>query len=137
MSEYVFSNNKQDFYFDEDRDCIEDILDDVPIVNGVLTIYRGTRVLFKASDFSKGIGDLLFDRAYDKGGEFSDSWRLSVDWQEFNTKLNQFLDSALPAPDFFTVKDIEEVKVRITELDDYWFEFEYINPSTNTNGVHK
>lgn len=127
MSEYVFSNNNEDFSFDDDYDCIEYALDTVTNINDVIEIYRGTPVRYKASDLNSGIDDYLVDQAYDKAGEFSESWCNAVHWGEFRKKLDQFLDETLPAPNFFTVENVETLKAKITKMDDYGFEFEYID----------
>lgn len=123
MNDKCYSHNEEDFnnYEDAIERIVENFLDDNPEFEGEteLEIFEGEKLSHKIGDFLPWVVDVIIENAFEAGDEFADNWsnkieKLEKEIQEtIKTALNNWADQTNNQPNFFGVKNIRPISVKI------------------------
>lgn len=140
---------KQETYYSTDGeyysyldlyDAIDSVigdLDEFPKVGDIIEVYEGVCSFQRAGFYCRWLGSVALERAYetayDYAGEVSESWLDNVSGEE-EQELSAMLQKAFDEwatlhglqPRFGMIEDSKKIKVRITEIDEFSFEYEEI-----------
>lgn len=117
MKDYVYSLNEQDF---NDLESIEHSIDSDYEPGEITHVYRATPVRYTHKDFIDGqmITEDIANSACEEGGEYSEDYCSEVEnhSKQMAELVSIYLDNNVSQPNFYTVKDIE--KIKITDIQD-------------------
>lgn len=127
-----YSANDEDYSHSEIEDAVTEVFDDPEIAVGeVRSVWEGEVTIKKAGEYApEDMVTLISDRAYAMCG-YVDGWPMNCT-KEQGQELNKMVAEAINTwasihglqPTFGTVKDVREIKVRLTSADGAW---EYVN----------
>ena len=124
----VYGIDGEIFNHDELDDAVNDELDNGCSRQGdIITIWQGTTVPKTAGDYGPlATACEMSEKAYDDCGEWADDWPYYTTKQgnELDEKIkaviNEWADAHSLHPNFYTVVDVVEIKVRILNDDCDW-----------------
>ena len=123
MTDYIYSGEevKETWYeFGVEEAADEYVMDggEVP-ENGIITIYRGEKQSFEASEFFSINFDDIREDAWDKAGEHSEGWSDSLEANEaalnkcVSAVFQKFCDENNLDPSFYLIRNVKPVKVKV------------------------
>ena len=121
MSDHVYNCNKDSevWCFDEIEEAIEDFLaNEDEGVSGVITVYQGDKVKYKASSFVPNILDNMADSAAGEVDDFAEDWYQDVKLveKELQKNVEDLVDSFFTEldlqPKFYSVSNIVPLQVK-------------------------
>lgn len=120
--EKCYSINEEDFSFDSVEEAAESVWHDSEEYKAgdVITIWEADKISCKASDFTPCIDEYLIEAAYEKHGEYAESWDFTEDQRR---TLQSAVDAAVDAwaesngvhPKFYGVTNVAPVQVRFID----------------------
>lgn len=126
MPKYVYSFNNEDYLSVEDFEdqLLEMCQDSETPKNGDMEIYKAEKVTYMHSSFinANSILETISQNAYDEADDYAESYCNKLDYmqdikvKELKELINNFLDSAIGKPNFFTVKNV--VKIKYKDIDE-------------------
>jgi len=118
-----YSANKEDFtdYESAIEQSLEGFLNENPTFVGEteIEIFEGEEVEHKIGDFVPWIVDGITDKAFEAVGEHADSWSNKIENLEkeiqdlIKTTLNNWADQTNNQPNFYGVKNVRPILVKI------------------------
>lgn len=132
MSEKYYSTNEEVFDHRDMEDAVREVFDYVGAKAGdERVIFEGMAKKLTAGDFAPDIVDQLSEAAYCECEEFSEGWLEDLTPDErsdlaarVKATVNAWADDHAKHPQFFTVENVREIKVRL--LSDEGDEFEEV-----------
>lgn len=123
MNDKCYSYNEEDFTYYEDavERIVENFLDDNPEFEGEteFEIFEGDQFKHKIGDFLPWVVDGIAENAFEVGDEWADNWsnkieKLEKEIQEtLKTALNNWADQTNNQPNFYGVKNVKPISVKI------------------------
>lgn len=127
---YALSEDQEHWWADSIEEAIDELLPNSK-VGDVLTVYEGSPIKNKASDFAPELSEIMSECAYDNCGEFTEGWLHSADkdglQEDFKKWLDQWCTDKGHHPQWFIIDNVKELKVRITSLTEYDVEYDLID----------
>ncbi len=131
MNDKCYSYNEEDFtdYEDAVERIVENFLDDNPTFEGEteFEIFEGDQIEYKIGDFLPWIADGITDIAFSSADEYADNWILKIEkhskeiQETLKTALNNWADQTNNQPNFFGVKNVRPINVKIkVDKDGNW-----------------
>ncbi len=123
MNDKCYSYNEEDFtdYESAIESALENFFIDNPTFEGEteFEIFEGDQIEHKIGDFFPWVLDGIIDRAFEDGGEYADSWSSKI--EKFGKEiqdllketLNKWADQTNNQPNFFGVKNVRPISVKI------------------------
>lgn len=118
-----YSHNEEDFtdYESAIESALEGFFYDNPTFEGEteIEIFEGEEVERKIGDFLPWITSGITDNAFEKADEWADSWILKIEKFEkeiqdlMKETINKWADETNNQPDFFGVKNVRPISVKI------------------------
>jgi len=113
-------------FFEESMENVIELilLNEGAKVGETIIIFKGKKREFKFSDFiNVSFFDDIASNAYDEVGEFSEGWAEYIrnNGISFSKMINEYAKKEGLEPDFSGVKNIEEIKIKITSEGSYEF----------------
>ena len=130
-NEKIYSLNGEDYNFNEMHEAIDAHLDESTKKGDIITVYEGDKHKFKAGDFFTDVGSIIDDiscEAFEIHGEYSEDWpdfknegarvkALIALGDEIRKAINIWADNNKLQPTFSGVKNVREIKVKLTSDD--------------------
>jgi predicted metal-dependent hydrolase len=123
MNDKCYSYNEEDFtdYESAIESALENFFIDNPTFEGEteFEIFEGDQIEHKIGDFLPWLVDGIAENAFEAGDEYADNWsnkieKLEKEIQEtLKTALNKWADQTNNQPDFFGVKNVRPITVKI------------------------
>lgn len=130
MNDKCYSCNEEDFT--DYQSAIETAIEGLDLDfegETELQIFEGEEVIHKIGDFLPWIADGITNNCFEKASEYADSWILKIEKhskeiQELvQTTLNNWADQTNNQPNFFGVKNVRPINVKIkVDEDGNWEE---------------
>jgi len=122
----VYSIDGETYKHMTSDDALEELFDTLDISDFndedfCQSIWQGTKVEPKASEFVPAVVEGLSERAYDDCGEPAEDWPASNQAQDNELRelvqwvVDAWADDHKLQPNFYTVEDTEEIPVRLTQ----------------------
>lgn len=123
MNDKCYSYNEEGFtdYKSAIESALENFFIDNPTFEGEteFEIFEGSQIEHKIGDFLPWITDGITNNCSDECGEYADSWILKIDKLEkeiqelVKTTLNNWADQTNNQPNFWSVKNVRPISVKI------------------------
>ncbi len=114
----VYSNNQEEYCHDSAEEAGEALWNfSESKVGDIIIVWEGETVRHYAESFVPNMADALTEAAYDEVGEWSDGWEFSKEEAQslqaaVEKTVEEWADANKMQPDFYSVTDVKEIKVR-------------------------